>query len=302
MSLPIGELAALGTSVSWTVSAFAFESATRRMGPLAMNFVRVTLALVILSVVVTFVRGTPLPTDATSAQLAWLALSGLVGLVLGDLCLFRAYVEIGARRAMLLQTTAPIFAALIGWAALGETPRPSAALGTALVLGGVAWAITERTSSAQHQAASAGTGRVGLGVVLAIGGALGQAGGLILSKHGMAGYHPIAATQVRMIAGVVGFAVVVTLASAWPRVAAAFANRAGVGFTALGALFGPTIGVSLSLLAVAHTQAGVASALIASQQVWMAGATVALGRERLGVGGLVGAALAVAGVILLVAL
>lgn len=302
MSLPIGELAALGTSVSWTVSAFAFESATRRLGPLAMNFVRVSLALAILSVVVIFVRGTPLPTDASAAQLGWLALSGLVGLVLGDLCLFRAYVEIGARRAMLVQTTAPIFTALIGWAALGETPRASAALGTALVLAGVAWAIKERTAAAPHTIAPQGAGRTGLGLLLALGGALGQAGGLVLSKHGMAGYHPIAATQVRMIAGVAGFAVVVTLARAWPRVGAALDNRAGVGFTALGALFGPTIGVSLSLLAVAHAQAGVAAALIATQQVWMAGATVALGRERLGLGGLIGAVLAVAGVILLVAL
>lgn len=299
MSLPIGELAALGTSLSWTVSAFAFESATRRLGPLAMNFVRVALALAMLSVLVTFVRGSPLPTDATAGQLGWLMLSGLVGLVLGDLCLFRAYVEIGARRTMLLQTTAPIFTALIGWAALGEAPRASAALGTLLVLAGVSWAIYERSAAV---ARGAGTGRTGLGVVLALGGALGQAGGLVLSKHGMAGYHPIAATQVRMIAGVLGFAVVLSLASAWPRVRQGWADRRGVGATAVGALFGPTIGVSLSLAAVAHTQAGVASALIASQQVWMAAATVALGRERLGLGGLLGAVLAVAGVIVLVAL
>lgn len=300
MSLPIGELAALGTSLSWTVSAFAFESATKRLGPLAMNFVRVALALTMLSVLATFVRGSPLPTDASAGQLGWLMLSGLVGLVLGDLCLFRAYVEIGARRTMLLQTTAPIFTALIGWAALGEVPRASAALGTLLVLAGVSWAIYERSAAVAKGAA--GSGRTGLGVLLALGGALGQAGGLVLSKHGMAGYHPISATQVRMMAGVIGFAVVLSLASAWPRVRQGWADRRGVGATAVGALFGPTIGVSLSLAAVTHTQAGVAAAIIASQQVWMAAATVALGRERLGLGGLLGAVLAVAGVIVLVAL
>jgi drug/metabolite transporter (DMT)-like permease len=313
MPLPVGELAALGTSVCWTISAFSFEAAAQRIGPLVMNFVRVTMAFTILTLLITLLRGTPLPTDASAAQLGWLALSGVVGLVFGDLCLFRAYLEIGARRAMLVQTTAPIFTALMGWIFLGERPRPLAALGTALVLLGVVWAIRERTAARERALAdvapttrSAGSGAVvagnaTLGLILALGGALGQAGGLVLSKHGMRGMHPIAATQIRMITAVAGFALVLTALSAWPRVRAALAHRSGLSYTALGALFGPTIGVSLSLAAIAHTQAGIAAALIATQQVWMVVATLLLGRERVGLGGFGGAALAVAGVILLVA-
>jgi drug/metabolite transporter (DMT)-like permease len=314
MSLPLGELAAIGTSLCWTVSAFSFEVAAKRIGPLAMNLVRVVLALSILSIVMLFVRGTPLPTDATAAQLGWLALSGLVGLVFGDLCLFRAYVEIGARRAMLVQTTAPIFTALMGWVLLGETPRPLAAVGTALVLLGVAWAIRERTAAATRattvaslpppvssQAGALLGGNLGLGVVLALGGALGQAGGLVLSKLGMHGYHPIGATQIRMIAAAIGFGIVVSSLRAWRRVGEALHQRTAVGYTAVGALFGPTIGVSLSLVAITHTQAGIAAALMATQQVWMVVATLITGRERVGLAGIGGAVLAVSGVVLLVA-
>jgi drug/metabolite transporter (DMT)-like permease len=310
MSLPLGELAAIGTSLCWTVSAFSFEAATQRIGPLAMNLIRVVLALSILSLVMTFVRGTPLPTDATAAQLGWLGLSGLVGLVLGDLCLFRAYVEIGARRAMLVQTTAPIFTALMGWVLLGETPRPMAAAGTGLVLLGVAWAIRERTAVATRAATSTALpppvsskigGNLGLGIVLALGGALGQAGGLVLSKHGMHGYHPIGATQIRMLAAVIGFGIVVSSLGAWRRLGEALQQRAAIGFTAVGALFGPTIGISLSLVAITHTQAGIAAALMATQQVWMVVATLLIGRERVGIAGIGGAVLAVIGVGLLVA-
>jgi drug/metabolite transporter (DMT)-like permease len=350
MSLPIGELAALATSLCWTTSAFFFEAATKRMGPLVMNLVRVVMALGMLTVMVVVVRGSPLPTDATRGQLGWLALSGLVGLVFGDLCLFRAYLELGVRRAMLLQTTAPIFTALLGWIFLGETPRPMAAAGTALVLIGVTWAIRERTASAGRALVAAGTGgaggvaqvaalagdgspeatcatpppappaapvapaslrgrglasplagSLGLGVVLALGGALGQAGGLILSKHGMAGYHPIASNQIRMIGAVLGFALVITAVSAWGKVLAALSQRAALAYTAGGSLFGPTIGVSLALTAIAHTQAGIAASLMATSQVWMAIVTVITGRERIGIGGIGGAALAVTGVVLLVA-
>ncbi len=349
MSLPIGELAALATSLCWTTSAFFFEAATKRIGPLVMNIIRVAMALSMLTLMVLVIRGTPLPTDATRAQLGWLALSGLVGLVFGDMCLFRAYVELGVRRAMLLQTTAPIFTALLGWIFLGETPRPMAAVGTALVLIGVTWAIRERTASAGRALASAGTGggggvgaapgdppeaspgastaaaaaapiapvvpvapvrgrglaaplvgRLGLGVTLALGGAIGQAGGLVLSKHGMDGYHPVAANQIRMMGAIAGFAVVITALSSWGKVRAAFAQRGALAYTAGGSLFGPTIGVSLALTAVTHTQAGIAAALMATSQVWMAIVTVATGRERIGIGGLGGALLAVTGVVLLV--
>lgn len=344
MSLPIGELAALATSLCWTTSAFFFEAATKRIGPLVMNIIRVAMALSMLTVMVLVIRGAPLPTDATRAQLGWLALSGLVGLVFGDMCLFRAYVELGVRRAMLLQTTAPIFTALLGWIFLGEAPRPMAAVGTALVLIGVTWAIRERTASAGRALASAGTGgaggvgavpgdpaeaapvasaspvapvapavaikgrglaaplvgSLGLGVTLALGGAIGQAGGLILSKHGMDGYHPVAANQIRMMGAVIGFAVVITALSSWGKVRAALAQRAALAYTAGGSLFGPTIGVSLALTAIAHTQAGIAAALMATSQVWMAIVTVATGRERIGIGGIGGAILAVTGVVLLV--
>lgn len=307
----LGELAALGTALCWTTSAFSFEVAAKRIGPLSLNVVRVVIALAMLSVVMTFVRGTPLPTDASATQFFWLAMSALVGLVFGDLCLFRAYVEIGARRAALMQTTAPIFTALMGWLFLGETPRPLAAAGTALVLLGVMWAIRERSAAAERAAAipsapSSGSlvdrkmGSLGIGLLCALGGALGQAGGLVLSKHGMHGYHPIGATQIRMLTALGGYALVVTALSAWPRVRASLKERRALAFTTVGSFFGPSLGVSLSLVAITHTQAGIAAALMATQQVWMVVVTLITGRERVGLAGIGGAVLAVAGVVLLV--
>jgi drug/metabolite transporter (DMT)-like permease len=294
MAVPLGELAALGTSLCWTASAFAFEAATRRIGPLAVNFVRVSIALLVLSAIETAVRGTPLPTDASAAQLGWLAVSGLAGLVFGDLCLFQAYSELGARRTTMIQATAPIFTALLGWIFLGEVPPPRAALGVALVLLGVFWAIRERGLAQDQPRAST------RGLLMALGGALGQASGLVLAKHGMHGYPPIAATQVRMIAALVGFAAVITATTRWPRVLTACRRRDAVAITGVGALFGPVVGISLSLLAVSRTQAGIAAALMATQQVWIALVSLATGRERVGLGGVGGAILAVAGIAWLV--
>jgi len=291
-----GELAALGTALCWTTSALAFETATQRIGSLALNLLRVCAAFGFLTVLAVIARGQPLPVDADASQWAWLLVSGAVGMVLGDLCLFRAYVEIGARRAMLLQTAAPVFTALLGWAFLDEPPRPIAALGIAMVVGGVAWAINERARGGP----AAVPGRAGRGVLLALGGALGQAGGLVLSKRGMHGYHPIAATQIRVLAGIAGFALLVTAARWWRPVGAALRDRRGLAFTGLGAFFGPCAGVSFSLYAVAHAQAGVAAAIMATTPVWIIPAAVVIKRERVGWAGLVGATVAVGGVVVLV--
>ena len=93
-------------------------------------------------------------------------------------------------------------------------------------------------------------------MALGAGGALGQAGGLVLSKLGMGSYDPFAATQVRVLVGAAGSALIVTLVAGWPRVRRALSDRPARGSVLVGSFFGPFLGVSLSLVAVQRTLAG----------------------------------------------
>ena len=217
-----GELAALTTALCWTASALAFESAARRIGALSVNLIRLALASVMLAVIsaVWFDRALPLHVPAASA--GWLIVSGLAGLVFGDFCLFRSFVLIGARRSTLVLTATPALAALLAWPALGERLGGRELLGMALTALGVMTAIFSRQIRSQlpdHRPA------LWPGVPLALGGALGQAGGLVLAKIGLAGVHPIAGTQVRLAAGVVGFALVIALTHRWRHLRSALDNR-----------------------------------------------------------------------------
>src|SRR5262249_21498828 len=137
------------------------------------------------------------------------------------------------------------------------------------------------------------------GVLLALGGALGQAGGLVVGKLGMRGYPPLASTEIRVLTAAVCFTLVFTVLRLWPRVGAALRHPSGLGLTAPGAFLGPTAGVTLALYAIAHAPAGVASSLVALSPLLVL-PIVAWRGERVGWGGLVGAALAVGGVVLLV--
>src|SRR5665647_2346822 len=117
----IGEFAALAVAIFWTVSALAFESASRKIGSLNVNILRLILALVFISIFTFFSRGHFLPSDASGHNWIWLAVSGIIGLVLGDYFLFRSYTLVGSRFAMLIMTLAPPLSAVFAYFILGES-------------------------------------------------------------------------------------------------------------------------------------------------------------------------------------
>jgi len=295
-----GPLAALGTAGCWAASTLAFDAACQRIGSLTVNMLRLVIAFVLLAAACQLLRGRALPLDASAHAWLWLALSGLVGFAFGDLCLLRAYAFIGPRLSALMMSLAPPMTAAIGWLLLGERLSPRQLLGMALTVGGIAVAILERprTEAAPASPETSGGHRVA-GVALGAGGALGQAGGLVLSKLGMGSYDPVAATQVRVLAGIAAYVVLLFALGWWPRVQASLGDRAALGWTSAGAFFGPFLGVSLSLFAVQRTLAGVAASLMATTPILVIPGVVLLRGERVGWGGLAGTAVAVGGVALL---
>jgi drug/metabolite transporter (DMT)-like permease len=166
----------------------------------------------------------------------------------------------------------------------------------AITVAGIVWVVLERRPDAVE-----GSGAPALrGILLGIGGAVGQAVGLVLSKLGMAGYDAFAATQIRVLAGIVGFAAIFTVTGLWPRFAQALRNPEAMRRTAFGGVFGPFLGVSLSLVAVQHTEAGVAATLMALTPVLILPLAAAMRRERVSVRAAGGALVAVAGTAVLV--
>jgi drug/metabolite transporter (DMT)-like permease len=294
-----GELAALATATCWAVSSLAFTRAGRRIGALALNLVRLGFALLFSVVLGLLARGLPLPTDATADQWAWLSVSGLVGFVFGDLCLFRAFVLLGPRLALLLMATAPPMTALLGWIALDESLTPLAALGMALTLTGIAWVLAARPAVVGPMGQVLKDRSFRAGVWLGLGGALGQAGGLVLSKRGMAGYDPFAATQVRILAGLAGFAAIYTVIGFWPTFVTALRDRGALLLAGGGAFLGPFLGVSLSLVAVANTGTGIAASIMATTPLLVIPLSAWLDHEQIRWQDLAGAILAIAGVALL---
>lgn len=258
----MGELAALATSFLWSLTSIQFTLAGQRIGSQTVNRIRLVVAVFYLSLTHLLSYGEVWPVHAEPFRWGWLGLSGTVGLVLGDACLFQAFVLIGPRRAMLLMTLVPIISTLLAWGWLGETLQPVEVGAVLLTVSGIAWVVSERQPA---QAAEArGEGQYALGVLLGLGGALGQALGLVMSKQGLGGdFAPLSATLIRML---VASAVIWLLALVRGQIGAtgrALRDKKAVLFLAGGALTGPFLGVWSSMVAVQNAHVGIASTLMA---------------------------------------
>ena len=269
-----GELISLLVAVCWTATALFADIASHRLGSMTVNVIRLVLASVFLGLLLWVTIGSPWPVYADRQAWMWLALSALVGYVFGDYCLFNSYLIIGARFGQLFMTLAPPIAAIAGWVLLGETMTWKSWLAMFVTICGIALSILSR---------GGGAGMVKLnlplkGVLLGIGAGMGQGIGLVLSKIGMQFYEgaiptdaptlmdqmlPFASTMIRALVGGTGFVCLMALQRDLGRFKTAVKDRKGMRFAILTTIFGPVIGVSLSLMAVQYANAGIASTLMA---------------------------------------
>lgn len=291
----LGEMAALATAICWTVTAVAFETAGRRVGSLSVNFIRLIIAFVLIGVFTTFSRGMFLPIDASASAWLWLFISGLIGFVIGDLFLFEAYVKIGSRISMLIMAAVPPISALIDFIVFGEKLTFIDLLGMFITVGGIALVILVKGTKDKKVELSHPI----QGLIYAFIGALGQAFGLIFSKFGMGGYDPFAATQIRIIAAIIGFAVVISFKKYWKNIYLSLKDFTAIKNISIGSVFGPFLGVSLSLMAIQHTATGIASTIMSISRILIIPISITVFKEKVTSKEILGAFITILGVALL---
>lgn len=291
----LGEIAALAAALCWTITAVAFESAGKRVGSISVNLIRLVIALLLISVFNFFTRGMLLPLDATSSTWFWLFVSGVIGFVIGDLFLFQAFVLIGSRLSMLIMSVVPPITAITGFIMMGETISLLGLAGMTITICGIALVILTRKPGEKMVKFSYPL----KGLVYAFIGALGQAFGLVFGKFGMGSYNAFAATQIRIIAAIIGFTVVITILKKWQYVFLAFKDAKAIKYISIGSLFGPFIGVSLVLLAVQHTPTGIVSTITSITPILIIPLAIIVFKERVFPKEILGAFISLIGVSLL---
>ena len=303
-----GELAALTTAVCWSFTAIFFSEAGRRIGSFRVNSIRLLMAVAIYAVLLLVTTGRLFPPELNSSQIIWLAASGLIGLVIGDGCGFKALVMIGPRLTTLLWATAPIMATVIAWFLLGETLGLLPLVGIAVTVGGVSWVVAERRYKGSNHfnlhASHPDSGTLTKGVILGLLAAFGQAAGLIMSKHAMLNLggdlDALPASFLRMLSSAIMIWLFAAMRGKLKDTLSAFKNRPGILFALGGAVFGPFLGVWTSLIAVKLIAAGIAATLNATTPIWIIPNVILFYKERVSPRAILGALLAVVGIALLI--
>ena len=295
MNTYLGEIAAIITSLCFSITSTLFTLAGQKVGSVVVNRTRLGIAVVFI-IGAHFLLRIPLPSEIETERLIWLSLSGIIGLVLGDSALFQAFILIGPRISMLLMGLTPVLAAILAWIFLGEQLSELQIIGIGLTLGGVLWVIIEHN----REINSNGIEKKNYlpGILYGLGGAAGQALGLITAKKGLGGDFPaISGTLIRMFtAAIVLWSFTILRGQAWKTVKNLNINRSSLGYITVGSFTGPFLGVTFSLIAIQNTSVGVASTLMALTPIFLLPISHLIFHERFGWGAINGTIIAVVGV------
>ncbi|MBN1155379.1 DMT family transporter [candidate division KSB1 bacterium] len=262
----IGETAALATAFCWSFTSIFFTIASKKLGSLRVNFIRLVLATLLLIGVHLLVFGTALPIEVERYRWFWLGLSGFIGLVIGDSLLFKAFSMIGARVSMLLMSLVPIMSTMLAWLMLGELLSLIEIAAIVLTVAGIAWVVAERNTGNDLPH---GSGYI-WGILFGLGGAVGQSIALITAKKGMIGlFSPLSSNLIRMFTAAFIF-MLITLIRERSLKTLFFWSVKSVRLPLIGgSVFGPFIGVWLSLIAIKYANVGIASTLMALPPIFL---------------------------------
>jgi len=297
MNAPLGIAFALFTAVCWALAPIAHAAAGRRIGAFATNLWR-ALAATLMLIGTVLVTGGAIPSGPAGRMMA---ISGLVGVGVGDLLIYDAFVRLGPRRGVQLLALGPVFSFLLAWGWLGESVVPVALAGAALVLAASGAAIWIERRSVQTTEPGTVTAR---GLVSAVGGAALLGFGAVLARQAWKldpAMDPIGAATLRVGAATVMLWVIPVFQGrgAYGRLIAPMADKPLLIRIAIGTLFGPYLGMLTYVAAFRHLEAGLVSSLVALSPLVILPLSVYRHRAKVGPATIAAAVAAVAGVALI---
>ncbi len=291
----IGEISALITAFLWSITSLLFASAVTRIGSVQLNVSRQFIALILLFSVIIL---SGFEYRIHTMQYFYLALSGIVGLTFGDTFLFLAYREIGARVSMLIMSLSPAIAALLAYLFLKESINLIGISGIVTTLTGIAIVIHEKDNKSNNQINYNG-------LIFALLASIGQGIGLVLAKEAFnlsngENINGFVATAIRLGSSLLILFPIALLTRKFKNPLNVFKKDLNaLWFTLGGSIAGPFLGITFSLIAVSHTKVGIASTIMSLPPVIMLPLVRYFYNEKISVRAIVGAFVAVAGVVIL---
>lgn len=300
-----GELAALAAAACWATASLLYGKTD--LSALGMNLGKNVLATAILFVqliVLSFIHGSGTAESSTGLFAAnvdswlWLSLSGVIGIVIGDTFYFRSLQILGPRKALIISTTAPLFAAMFGFLFLDEILNVTIITGVFMTTGGVIFVVADRKSANESPGLFPGSTKSG--VLAAVAAAICQALGAVCSKIGMEDCDTVEAAFIRLFAAVIGVFAIVAGSGRLPDVLKRLSNRTLLKTFVPAVVLGAWLGIWFSQAAYKFTSVSVATTLLATTPLFVVPMVWLFGGHRITHRAIFGTLIAIAGVAIVV--
>ncbi len=286
----------LAAAALWAVAVSLLRAPIRDLGASTVNLGKCLLAAAAFWLLVPLTGA--LPDGGSPAAWSWLALSGVVGMAAGDLCLFLAVRHGGVQRALVIFNSSPLLAALGAIPVYGEWPAAGTWSGMALVIAGITLVETDPRRGLRAGTLPERPARPLVVLLFGLGAAAGQAGGILMTRGPLQSVPLLPASAVRLSAAALALVVLLPLVTRGRLGLARLTPRA-LGRIALPTLIGTVIAVLFMMRGIRDVPAVISSSLLATTPIFsLPIARFVLG-ESMGPRSVAGTLLAVAGIVVM---
>ncbi len=294
----IGESAGLIAAACWASASLLYSGT--KLTAWEMNCGKNVIASIVLLVQLLVVAVVSSNTIFNANQLAWwwLGWSGIIGIVVGDTLYFRSLQILGPRKALIVSTTAPVFAAILGYALLGEAISVMVIVGMTLTVSGVAYVVADRKSA--NESPGLFPGSAAQGVLAGLGGAVCQALGGVCSRIGMRDCDGVEGAFIRLSVSAACIVVVIICQRRLKTVSSKLADRTLLRKFIPAVLLGTWLGIWLSQIAYKFSTVSVATTLLATTPLFAVPLVRIFYGYRITLAAVLGTVVAVTGVFLVV--
>ncbi|MFB0971614.1 MAG: DMT family transporter [Tissierellia bacterium] len=290
--MKIGEIAALGAALSWTINGMIIGNIGRNLKANTINLIRLSFGLIFLSIFTLFTAGEVFPFEAPSASFLYLGISGIIGFAIGDFFFISSIQTIGPRFGMLMLSTSPILTAILDYILFGVKLSLLGYLGIVLTIIGIGIVVLSQRDSNKIIDKK----MLISGLIFGILAATGQSVGTIFSKLGMSSIGAFQATQLRIAGGLLAMIVIHFFTKDRDKLLVAIKDKSIVSKMSIAGFLGPALGVGLSLLALKYTSAGVAATLTSTMPIMILPFSIFYYKEKISVAEILGTIMSIIGI------
>jgi drug/metabolite transporter, DME family len=140
----LGALCALGSAVAWALTSLLVRSLTPRFGTVAINAARTTVCALLIAAWMAVGDGFDGLSAVSTRSLILLLVSIVTAIAVGDTVFFESTRMLGLGRAMTLSMSYPVVAAVLAAFLLDERISAQIAIGGLLTLGGLVVVVATR--------------------------------------------------------------------------------------------------------------------------------------------------------------